>query len=262
MTEDQRTIALLRTLGLTAYEAKTYAALTRSGSMTPFALAEAAGIPRTKIYGTIRQLEKDNWLTVEKGRPNKVVAVCPSDAIGGRKTALDADIDRMTQDFTLNYEKRTEINPPKTRVVRGIDNIAATTAEMMRRAKTSLYLFGTLYYPEELGPIKEQIAAAKRRGVIIRISANNPVRMKDRILDVHESFSRVTPDIQVAPEPFIRTLTIDSREMLMMLPLPENEAADRGNLVALWVENEMVSKAINNLFNIMWANPDWTGNPQ
>jgi HTH-type transcriptional regulator, sugar sensing transcriptional regulator len=108
--------------------------------MTPFALAEAAGIPRTKIYETIRQLEKENWLTVEKGRPNRVTPVCPSAAIGSRKTALDADIDRMTQDFTLNYEKRAEINPPKTRLIRGIDNIATTTTDMMkrqRRASTS-----------------------------------------------------------------------------------------------------------------------------
>ena len=86
------------------------------------------------------------------------------------------------------------------------------------------------------------------------------MRTKEKILDVRESFSRVTKDFQTAPEPFIRTLTIDGREMLMMFPLPEDESADRANLVALWIENEMVTKAINNAFNIMWANPEWTGN--
>lgn len=259
MTGDRPSVSLLQTLGLSAYDAKAYTALTRAGNLTPFELAEAAGIPRTKIYETIKRLEKEKWVTVEKGRPGRISPVCPSEAIGNRKAALDAEIERMTQDFTLEYEKRVEQEPAETKVVRGIENIAATTTDMMKRARTSLYLFGTLYYPEELEPIKDQIAAAKRRGVIIRISANNPVRTKEKILDVHESFAKVTSDIQVAPEPFIRTLTIDSREMLMMFPLPEAESADRGNLVALWVKNEMVAKAINNVFNIMWANPDWTG---
>jgi sugar-specific transcriptional regulator TrmB len=262
MTGDRKSVSLLQILGLTAYDAKAYVALTRIGSLTPFALAEEAGIPRTKIYETIKRLEKENWVTVEKGRPGMISPVCPSEAIGSRKAVLDEEIERMTQDFSMDYEKRVEQEPPETRIVRGIDNIAATTTDMMKRARTSLYLFGTLYYPEELEPIKQQIAAANRRGVIIRISANNPVRVKEKILNVHESFAKVTSDIQIAPEPFIRTLAIDGREMLMMFPLPETESADRGNLVALWVKNEMVTKAINNVFNIMWANPNWTGTSQ
>ena len=160
----------------------------------------------------------------------------------------------------MTYEKRTEVTPPKTSMVRGIGNIAIKTADMMRRARTSLYLFGTLYYPEELEPIRQQLDAAKRRGVILRISSNNPVRTKEKILDVCQSFSRVTKDFQIAPERFIRTLTIDGREMLMMFPLPEDESADRSNLIALWIENDMVTKAINNAFNITWANPESTGN--
>ena len=259
MTGDRKSVGLLQILGLTAYDAKAYAAVTRIGSLTPFALAEDAGIPRTKIYETIKRLEKENWVTVEKGRPGKVSPVCPSETIGSRRAVLAAEIERMTQDFSLDYEKKVEQVPPEARVVRGIDNIAATTTDMMKRARTSLYLFGTLYYPEELEPIKQQLAAAKRRGIIIRVSANNPVKTKEKILNVHESFAPVTSDIQVAPKPFIRTLTIDGREMLMMFPLPEIESADRENLIALWVKNEMVTKAMNNVFNIMWANPDWTG---
>ena len=54
--------------------------------------------------------------------------------------------------------------------------------------------------------------------------------------------AKVTSDIQVAPEPFIRTLTVDSREMLMMFPLPEADSMDREKLVALFVKNAMVAK--------------------
>ena len=257
MKIDSRTIALLQTLGLSTSDAKAYAALVGVGPTTPFILAEESGIPRTKIYETIKRLEKESWITVERGRPGMVTPVCPRDVIGSRKTALDTDLDMIANEFTMKYEKRMERESPKTTIIRGIDNIALKTSEMMGRARTNLYLFGTLYYPEEMEQIKQQVAAAKRRGVTIRISANNPVKLKEKFVDVYGTFSQVTKDVQLAPEPFIRTLTIDNKEMLMMFPLPEAEEDDRENLIAIWIANEPVTKAINNVFNITWGNLKW-----
>ena len=180
MKIDSRTLALLQTLGLTLTDAKAYAALIGLGSTTPFILSGEAEIPRTKIYETIKRLEKDNWITVERGRPGKVTPLCPRDVIGSRVTALDADFEKMSNEFTMEYEKRMERESPRTTLIRGIGNISLKTIEMMGRARTNLYLFGTLYYPEEMELIKQQIAAAKRRGVTIRISSNNPVRSSTR----------------------------------------------------------------------------------
>jgi len=257
METDSRTLALLQMLGLTTYDAKAYATLIGLGSTTPFILAEQAGIPRTKIYETLKRLEKDGWITVERGRPGKVSPLCPAEAIGSRKSALDADLKKMENDFTLYYEKRTEQESPKTALIRGIENILSQTVDMMTRARVSLYLFGTLYYPEEIETIRQQVAAAKRRGVTIRISSGNPVNLKENRIDVLGTFYGVTKDIQFAPEPYIRTLTIDNKEMLMMFPRPESDFANREDLIAVWIGNESVTKAINNAFNISWGNPKW-----
>lgn len=262
MDTDSRTLALLQMLGLTMYDAKAYATLIGLGSTTPFILAEQAGIPRTKIYETLKRLEKDGWIAVERGRPGKVSPRCPAESIGGRKSALDADLKKMENDFTLHYEKRTEQESPNTALIRGIDNIMSRTVDMMTRARASLYLFGTLYYAEEIETIRQQVAAAKRRGVTIRISSGNPVNLKENRVDILGAFSGVTKDVQLAPEPYIRTLTIDNREMLMMFPRPESDYANRDDLIAIWIGNESVTKAINNAFNITWGNPkwSWTGN--
>jgi HTH-type transcriptional regulator, sugar sensing transcriptional regulator len=255
MDTDPKTLALLQMLGLTMYDAKAYATLIGLGSTTPFILAEQAGIPRTKIYETLKRLEKDGWIAVERGRPGKVMPLCPAEAIGSRKSALDADLKKMENDFTLHYEKRTEPESPKTTLIRGIGNISSKTIDMMGRARASLYLFGTLYYPEEIETIKQQVAAAKRRGVTIRISSGNPVNLKENSLDVIGALSSVSRDVQFAPEPYIRTLTIDNKEMLMMFPRPESDFANRDDLIAIWIGNEPVTKAINNAFNITWGNP-------
>ena len=258
MDTDPKTVALLQMLGLTMYDAKAYATLISLGKTTPFILAEEAGIPRTKIYETIKRLEKDGWIAVERGRPGTVTPLCPAEVIGNRKSALEADLKKMENEFTLHYERKMEQESPKTTLIRGIGNISLKTTEMMERARTSLYLFGTLYYPEEIEIIKQQVGAAKRRGVTIRISSNNPVKLKGNVVDVVDAFSEVTKDVQVAPEPYIRTLTIDNKEMLMMFPRPESEYANREDLIAIWIGNEPVTKAINNAFNITWGNPKWS----
>jgi HTH-type transcriptional regulator, sugar sensing transcriptional regulator len=258
MKIDTKTLSLLQTLGLTLSDAKAYATLVGIGSTTPFVLAEEAEIPRTKIYETIKRLEKENWITVERGRPGKITPLCPAEVIGNRKSTLDAGIEKMANDFTLKFENRMERESPTTTLIRGISNISLKTVDMMGRAKSNLYLFGTLYYPEDLALIKQQIAAAKRRGVMIRISSNNPVKHKENILDVYSAFSIITKDVQIAPEPLIRTLTIDNKEMLMMFPQAEAEISDKENLIAIWIANESVTKAINNVFNITWGNPKWT----
>ncbi|HWQ64605.1 MAG TPA: helix-turn-helix domain-containing protein [Methanospirillum sp.] len=262
MTMNIKTIRLLQRLGLTAYEAKAYAVLAQAGTLSPFDLAEESGIPRTKIYDTIRRLERENLVLVEKGRPSKISAICPTEAIRGRKAILDAEIDQMTNEFKMNFDKHKKQDVPRSNIIHGLDNIVIRTTDMMQRAKASLYLFGTLYYPEEVEPIKQQIEAVKKRGVIIRISTNNPILVQKKMLDVSESFTKVINDLQVAPEPFIRTMTIDNKEMLMMFPLPEADQEYRENVIALWIDNETVTKAINNVFNITWGNRNWVSQNQ
>jgi sugar-specific transcriptional regulator TrmB len=138
MNIDSNTLALLQILGLTMNDAKAYAALIGIGRTTPFILAEEAGIPRTKIYETIKRLEKDNWITVERGRPGMVTPLCPREVIGSRKSILDADFEKMSNEFTMDYEKRMEKESPMTTLIRSLGNIVLKTVEMMGRAKTNL----------------------------------------------------------------------------------------------------------------------------
>jgi sugar-specific transcriptional regulator TrmB len=48
----------LTRLGLTFNEARAYKALVRLGNATARSVADASGIPRSKVYETLSQLEK------------------------------------------------------------------------------------------------------------------------------------------------------------------------------------------------------------
>ncbi|MCX6668476.1 MAG: TrmB family transcriptional regulator, partial [Methanothrix sp.] len=59
----------LRKLGLTEYEAKTYAALVGLGEATARGVHEKSGVPRTRIYDILRDLEGKGFVEFIHGSP-------------------------------------------------------------------------------------------------------------------------------------------------------------------------------------------------
>ncbi len=249
---DQNTISLLQKLGLTFYGAKAYATLTTKGTTTPSILAEEAEIPPSRIYEVIKRLEEQKWVTVEKGRPQRITPRCPREVMNERRSLLNSDIDKLANEFTMNLEKRVQNETPKVSIIRGIENITVKTIEMMGRSKREIFSFGSLYFPEDIERIKEQVLCARRRNITIRILTDRSIRLKDGELNLLEEFSQVTSDIQVAPLPYTRILTIDDKEMLMVFSLSEDGMPQIENIIAIWIVNESIASYINSTFRMDW----------
>jgi hypothetical protein len=68
---------LLRRVGLTEYEAKTYLALLNTHLSTATKAAEKSGVPRTRIYSVLETLKEKGWVKVYSGVPLLFRAVEP-----------------------------------------------------------------------------------------------------------------------------------------------------------------------------------------
>lgn len=249
---DQNTISLLQKLGLTYYGAKAYATLTMMGTATPSMLANEAEIPHSRIYEVIKRLEEQKWVTVEKGKPQFVTPRCPQEVMNERRSLLNSEIDKLTNEFTMNVEKRVQNEIPVVSIIRGLENITLKTVEMRNRANRGIFSFGSLYFPEEIEQIKEQVLSARRRNVTIRILTDRSIRFKDEELNLLEEFLQVTNDIQVAPLPYTRILTIDDKEMLMVFSLSENGMLKQENTIAIWIVNESIASYLDSTFRMDW----------
>ena len=71
----------LRRLGLTNYEEKAYVALLKSGPMIAAKASEKSEIPRTKIYPTLKSLEKYGFVEILQTKPMSFKAIEPRIAI-------------------------------------------------------------------------------------------------------------------------------------------------------------------------------------
>lgn len=71
----------LQKLGFTGNEAKIYASLVCLKQAKASEIAENAGVPRPKIYGTLRGMEKKGYVRIIEGEPTLFCCVHPEELI-------------------------------------------------------------------------------------------------------------------------------------------------------------------------------------
>lgn len=71
----------LQKLGFTVNEAKIYASLVCLKHAKASEIAENAGVPRPKIYGTLRGMEKKGYVRIIEGEPTLFCCVQPEELI-------------------------------------------------------------------------------------------------------------------------------------------------------------------------------------
>ena len=253
MIHDQSTLLTLQKLGLTYYGAKAYAALMTTGVTNPSVIAEESGIPRTKIYEVLKKLAADNWITIEKGRPAIVTPRYPGEIIQEKKSIIDTDINRVSTELSMTYDHVLENETPKVTIIHCLDTIIQLTAKMMSGARERIMLMGSLYFPEEIDVIKEQITKAKDRGVSVRIVTMPSPKLDDEI-HILKSLSEVTNDIKLGHPYFIKSLIVDDRETLLMIAKIKNNIPDLENVVAINISNISLTSYFSSVFNIEWKN--------
>lgn len=74
--------ASLEEFGLSKYEAKAYLTMIGKGSLAASDLAYYANLPRTKVYQTVKKLEKKRLAVVSKQKPLICSAIPPEEAFG------------------------------------------------------------------------------------------------------------------------------------------------------------------------------------
>ena len=82
----QKLIENLQKLGFTGNEAKIYATLVLLKQARASEIAENSGVPRAKIYRTLRGMEKKGYVRIIEGEPTLFCCVQPEELIFRIKT--------------------------------------------------------------------------------------------------------------------------------------------------------------------------------
>jgi sugar-specific transcriptional regulator TrmB len=183
--EAQRSILNeLRRLGLSTYEAQAYLTLIRNPDISATQLCNETGIPDSKIYFTLEELQKKGLVVVSEGVPRHYRALPPKEALGKLKSMI-------TREYETEVEKISQLSlalePLYTRserddlelayIVKGFDNILSRMIDVFKSAKREVVVFVPSF--EIFERIESHLDKLRRRGVKVRLAV--PPRLRKQI---------------------------------------------------------------------------------
>ncbi|MFX0186701.1 MAG: TrmB family transcriptional regulator [Candidatus Hodarchaeota archaeon] len=160
----------LRAIGLTDYEISIYLTLISMGPMDARELSEASGVPYSRIYNILTQLEKDKmWIIKEEeSRPSRYFAKSPDEALIIAKKQYNDNFDdhsnKIIHTLTPIYQSHDTPIKIALYIHRGRDVCLNRALSLIEMAKNSIYLVST--DSDFLEAFYDDIKKARARGVI------------------------------------------------------------------------------------------------
>jgi len=140
----EETKKVLRELGLTDYETRSYLALLERGVLTASQVSENAQVPYSKVYETLTSLERKGWIETEHGRPTRYYPKAPSEALAAMKLQLEDKVKTWEKTIVGElepfYERREMREKPDLWILRGEFNTLAKLKEMLEKTKNELMI--------------------------------------------------------------------------------------------------------------------------
>jgi len=179
MSISERTKKALRDIGLTGYESIAYLHLVITGPSTANQISNSTGLPYSKIYDVLTNLEKKGWVEVESGRPKRYYPKPPSDALEARKLQIESslrrNINRIMGELQPLYSKKGIEERPDISILRGEFNIVMRIREILNKSEEELMLATVSIPPTLLEVLRPILKHLKSINVQIKMIVKNDV---------------------------------------------------------------------------------------
>ncbi|MFH0829929.1 MAG: helix-turn-helix domain-containing protein [Candidatus Aenigmatarchaeota archaeon] len=188
MGEMEQPEAVLKSIGLTEYEAKAFVSLLRYGTLTAEKISEMAHIPLPRVYDTITELQRKGFVLVSKTRPKVFKAVPAATALERytetRNKHLTAQLETMKARVKDAAEVLSHIEPE---LVVGDDssniwstqkraNVSKLLDEIKKCARKDVAIFaGDMSWIWESSDVLRSMV---RKGIHVRVILKDPTGNK------------------------------------------------------------------------------------
>ena len=165
-------VANLEEFGLSKYESMAYITLVSRGTLGASEIAYYSNLPRTKIYTTLKKLERKKLSTLSSQKPMIAAATPPNEAFGDIITLQERrmasmhsileNLEKLRQEGKRSYEEKKYLILEPNIVVRKIQ-------ELISSSKSNIDLILDSWGQNVVFQCKSSIAAASKKGVKIKM---------------------------------------------------------------------------------------------
>ncbi len=270
-------------LGLTEYEETALRELFRLGRTTAPDLAEAAGIPKARVYGVLDELADRGFLRVVPGRPKEYVVRSPGEVLDqaceNRRQSFEsfaADIEAARESFTATFGpefERADANLTPAEELFHVVDLGDPSERETRRIyheadeRVRVLTKGFDYFER----VESELEAALERGVEVRVlflSPDHPEFSREK----RERLSAVLEHIEEYPAVEYRfsrtampwrgtvadpTMEYDAGEAILVVQADEVPNHRRQAAIT---DNGAFVAGLNRYFELVWEH-DSTADP-
>lgn len=267
MVASQKTLDMLKTIGLNKYERNLWVALISQGSSAAGELSDMSNVPRSRCYDVLESLADRGFVVIQPGKPIKYVAIHPREALDRAKKKIAEEarevgekIDRLVKSDAIKELERLHKETIKTTrpeeltgALKGRQALVQQMETMIRKAKKSIRLITTESGLEEIS--KHQLSHLKKaseNGVRIELAA--PITKKtSELAQGLAKFAHVRDiqNVEHVEKLLTRLCVVDGEEFLM--GLTDDAKTHPTQDVALWAQSgHAASGTVEPLFQLVW----------
>jgi sugar-specific transcriptional regulator TrmB len=219
MTVSEATIKALRQLGLTEYETQAYIALVSGGPMGASDVSTRSGVPYSRIYDILKQLEDKQIVQIKRGRPTTYIAKAPTEVVRLIRLDWEERIDEsgrhVVEELQPLFEQDTQVTTRDVFVIHGRAAILAKAIEMLESAREEVLLSLPSFdlSAEDVNTVVERVLGVKARVSVLTSSVPESLRAL-----IPEGF-----EVRTRERVFGAGLVVDKKETLIMLAGSEQE---------------------------------------
>ena len=206
----------LRAIGLTDYEISIYLTLISKGPMDARELSDASGVPYSRIYNILTQLEKEKMfiLREENTRPSTYFAKSPDEVLIIAKKHLTDNFNEHSNKIIHMLKPVYESHDTPIKIAlyvhRGRDVCISRSIDLISRAKNSLYFVAPYY--EFLEVFYDDVKKARARGVIdIKMLIEEEALKDKQFREIIEKYSEIS-EIRSRNQVFGASVVMDEGE--------------------------------------------------
>jgi sugar-specific transcriptional regulator TrmB len=193
-------------IGFSEYEAKAYVALLRESPVTGYQLSKQSGVPRSMIYEVLGKLTaRGAAMTLHKGGSTQYAPVPAEEFLD----QLHREHKELV--FSLKDDLAALVSAPDLEYVwniEGHENVMAKAEEMIREAKSRIYL---ALLPDTFPALQPGLEKAIQRGVKVVVYSTNDLDLPSAQVVVAPVFE----DARDRVEGLILILVTDREEVLI-----------------------------------------------
>ncbi|MDI9644910.1 MAG: helix-turn-helix domain-containing protein [Candidatus Verstraetearchaeota archaeon] len=156
----------LKDAGLTDYEAMAYLGLVVRGPTTAKSLSESTGIPNTRVYDVLGELERRGWIEIDASRPMRFRAKPPQEVLGVIRAEQQLKLGRVEEilmkELLPVYETRA-VESTEIWFIRSVPGMVNRIRSLVSSAKRELRLMMGHYEADVYGRLMEEISETSRK---------------------------------------------------------------------------------------------------